>query len=124
MKLGRTHFLALVSATTLRLAPRRAWAAAGAAQFVQSDDKSWSLSLPPSWKLDSAQLRADPAHLFRAHATRGADATLDVFVDRESAIPRYAAIPIPRDLFLPRQEENSRIVELAKNARPIFRMYT
>ena len=49
---------------------------------------------------------------------------LDVFVDRESAIPRYAAIPIPRDLFLPRQEENSRIVELAKNARPIFRMYT
>ena len=95
MKLTRSHFLTLAAASTLRLAPQRAWAGYGGGEppyqtkygvstrFVQSDDKSWELTLPSSsWSLTTTgSLRADPAHLFAAHASRP-DASLDVTVDQ------------------------------------------
>ena len=94
MKLSRSQFLTLTAASTLRLAPNRAWAGYGggeppyqtkygvSSRFVQSDDKSWELTLPSSsWSLSSGSLRADPAHLFAAHASRP-DASLDVTVDQ------------------------------------------
>ena len=94
MKLTRSHFLTLAASSTLRLAPNRAWAGYGggeppyqtnygvSSRFVQSDDKSWELTLPSSsWSLAAGSLRADPAHLFAAHASRP-DATLDVTVDQ------------------------------------------
>ena len=94
MKLSRSQFLTLTAASTLRLAPNRAWAGYGggeppyqtkygvSSRFVQSDDKSWELTLPSSsWSLTAGSLRADPAHLFAAHASRP-DASLDVTVDQ------------------------------------------
>ena len=38
--------------------------------FLQSDDKSWDITLPSAWEPSSANLRSEPGSLFSLHADR------------------------------------------------------
>jgi hypothetical protein len=67
------------------LAPQAARAVIGEVTgpgFFQADDKSWDVTLPPSWAPGS-DTRAEPEHVFHLRAMRSSGgASLDVFVDK------------------------------------------
>jgi len=86
MRLSRASLLRLAALPAALAPPWVARAVIGEITgpgFVQADDKSWDVTLPPAWKPNEDLRAEEPAHLFHLRATRSSgDASVDVLVDR------------------------------------------
>lgn len=116
----------LVAALIPRLfeSPRPARALIGeptADDFLQSDDKSWDITLPRRWRVSEAAPRAEhPAHLFRVEAARdGAPdgPRLEVLVDKlkkgGTSLADLGKLPAVAERYLAKQPQPAELVDAA-----------
>ena len=87
---SRAELIRTCLLVALPAAPPPAFASGG---FYQSDDKSWDVTLPSTWRLETTTApRAEAAHIFHVAARReDGTASLDVTVDfAESGVKKLA----------------------------------
>ena len=121
MRVVRADLLKVAALLAAPLAP--SWPASASTVFFQADDKSWDLALPPTWRVDPALPRADPAHLFRFRATAPDNlARLDLTVDfTEPSIKSIKDLGSPEaagQRFMATVPQPATLVQAAKLPRP------
>ena len=92
------------------------------ASFLQADDKSWDVSLPETWRVETTTMRSEEAGRLFCMKAVGGTARVEVTVDFSAAgqksLKDLGTIDAVGESFLERQPQPAMLLESTKLPRP------